>query len=260
MKNRTAEIFYPTIFFILLILFWQLISQRDGMAFWILPSPLKVVRVFFTSHANLWFHTKYTLHATLAGLGISIILGTITAILMDSSRLVKQTLYPYMVVSQTIPILALAPLIIIWFGYGMASKVFTVSLICFFPIALSLYDGFRLVSVEHLRLMKSMNASSWHVFRYLKLPSALPNLFTGLKLSVTYSVMGAVIGEMLGGHAGLGIYMSRSTKSFQTDHVFAIIVMIIVISMLLFLLISLLDRILLKWHYRSVEEYLDVGK
>lgn len=257
MNHKRSAILYPMLFFIFLIAGWQILSNRQGIAFWILPSPLKVLRVFASSHALIWHHLKYTLYATLSGLGISIVLGFITAVLMDASKVFKQTLYPYMIISQTIPILAMAPLIIIWLGYGISSKIFTVSLICFFPIALSLFDGFRQVPTEQIRLLKSMNASSWQIFRLLKLPFALPNLFTGLKLSATYSVLGAVIGEMLGGHAGLGIYMNRATKSFQTDHVFAIILVIIALSMSLFFTINFLDHLFLAWHYRKVEEYED---
>lgn len=257
MKLKSPGIIYPTCFFVFLMAIWQFSSSRGSVAFWILPSPLSVVRVFFTSPALLWHHLSFTLYATLAGLLISIFWGVIIAVLMDCSKIFRQTLYPYLVISQTIPILALAPLIIIWMGYGLGSKVFTVSLICFFPIALSLYDGFRQVSIEQIRLLKSMNASAWQIFRYLKLPAALPNLFTGLKLAATYSVMGAVIGEMLGGKAGLGIYMSRATKSFQTAHVFAIILVIIALSMSLFGFFSLMDRLFLRWHYQKVEEYED---
>ncbi len=257
MKAKTANVLYPALFFVLLLGAWQYFSMRETVAFWILPSPLRVFAVFTNSSQLMWHHLRFTLYATVAGLAISILWGIVTAVLLDSVRLVRQTLYPYMVVSQTVPILALAPLIIIWMGYGLSSKVFTVSLICFFPIALSLYDGFRQVSIEQIRLLKSMNASSWQIFRYLKMPAALPNLFTGLKLSATYSVMGAVIGEMLGGHAGLGIYMNRATKSFQTDHVFAIIIVIIALSMSLFGLICIIDRFFLKWHYQKVEEYED---
>lgn len=247
----------PVIFTILILALWQYVSARAVIAFWIVPSPLSVLKVFPKHYALLLHHLKPTLISALSGLLISVLAGTFTAIMMDASKLIRQILYPYLVVSQTVPIIAIAPLIIIWFGYGISGKIFTVVLVCFFPIALGLYDGFQQVSIDQIRLMKALGASRYKVFRYLKLPAALPGLFTGLKLAATYSVMGAVIGEWLGGSAGLGIYMTRATKSFQTDQVFAAIFTVIMLSMALFGIIALLDRFFLSWRYQHQDEYIE---
>lgn len=220
-----------------------------------MPSPLAVLNVFTENPRLIWHHLKPTMLAAVSGLILSIILGCITAIAMNSSRFIKQILYPYLIISQTVPIIAVAPLLIIWFGYGISAKIFAVLLMCFFPIALGLYDGFRSVSVDQIRLLTSMGASNYKIFRLLKIPSALPNFFTGLKLAATYSVMGAVIGEWLGGSSGLGIYMIRATKSYQTAHVFAVIIVIILLSMALFGVVAILDRLLLKWKYLHEDEY-----
>ena len=179
---------------------------------------------------------------------------------MNLSSWIKQIVYPYLIISQTVPIIAVAPLLIIWFGYGISSKIFAVVLMCFFPIALGLYDGFRSVSVDQIRLLKSMGATPYKIFKHLKIPAALPNFFTGLKLAATYSVMGAVIGEWLGGTSGLGIYMTRATKSYQTAHVFAVIIVIVAVSLALFGMVALLDRILMKWKYYSEAEYIEPAK
>lgn len=247
----------PLIFTLLILALWQYISAKAVIAFWIVPSPFSVLKVFFTHHQLILHHLKPTLISALSGLLISILAGGITAILMDASRLLKQVLYPYLVVSQTVPIIAIAPLIIIWFGYGISAKIFTVVLVCFFPIALGLYDGFQQVSIDQIRLMQALGASHYKIFRYLKLPAALPGFFTGLKLAATYSVMGAVIGEWLGGSAGLGIYMTRATKSFQTAQVFAVIITVILLSMSLFGIIAILDRFFLSWRYQHQDEYSD---
>ncbi|MDD2229028.1 MAG: ABC transporter permease [Candidatus Cloacimonetes bacterium] len=257
MKYR--PILLPIGFFFILLFLWQYISKSGTIAFWIVPSPMAVLRVFINSPLLIWHHLKPTMLAATTGLLLSIILGSITAIAMNSSRFIKQIIYPYMVVSQTVPIIAIAPLLIIWFGYGISSKIFAVLLMCFFPIALGLYDGFRSVSVEQIRLLTSMGASPGKIFLLLKIPSALPNFFTGLKLAATYSVMGAVIGEWLGGSSGLGIYMTRATKAYQTAHVFAAIVVIVLLSMLLFGIVALLDRLLLKWKYQHEDEYLEAS-
>lgn len=245
----------PLSLLILIILLWQFASSRAIIAFWIIPSPQAVLKVFGENSDLIWHHLKPTLFAALLGLMISIVIGSLTAILMDVSKLFRQIIYPYLVVSQTVPIIAVAPIIIIWFGYGISAKVFTVILVCFFPIALGLFEGFQQVSMEQIRLMKALGASGWKCFRYLKLPASLPGFFTGLKLAATYSVMGAVIGEWLGGSAGLGIYMTRATKSFHTAHVFAVILVIIAVSMGLFGIVAALDRVFLAWRYKHQDEY-----
>jgi len=184
--------------------------------------------------------------------------GVVTAFLMDRRKALDQAIFPYLILSQTIPIIAVAPLIIIWFGYGIQAKVFIVALVCFFPICVNLYDGFKNISVDYLRLFRSMNATPWQVFLRLKVPAALPSFFTGLKLSTSYSVMAAIIGEWLGGESGLGIYMTRAAKSYQTAQVFAIIVVISLVSLCLYGLVVLLERSLLRWRFIKQAEYLDM--
>jgi ABC-type nitrate/sulfonate/bicarbonate transport system permease component len=252
---KLRNILLPAGFFIFMLACWQFVSTRNMVAFWIVPSPLAVLKVFTDSPSLIWHHLKPTLLAAVCGLLLSIVLGTITAIALNGSRLIKQIIYPYLIISQTVPIIAIAPLLIIWFGYGISAKIFAVLLMCFFPIALGLYDGFRSISPDQIRLLTSMGASPYKIFVLLKIPAALPNFFTGLKLAATYSVMGAVIGEWLGGSSGLGIYMMRATKSYQTAHVFAVILVIILLSMALFGVAALLDRILVSWKYQHEDEY-----
>jgi len=259
MFRRLSPILLPLAFFAVLISLWQFLASSQHVAFWIIPSPIAVLRVFVDHGDLIWSHARITLYATLTGLGISICMGVLIALLMDLSVWIRRMLYPYLVISQTIPIIALAPLLIVWFGYGIQSKIFTVVLICVFPIALNHFDGLGQVSVEHIRLLRSMGAGKWKIFRHLKIPAAVPAFFTGLKLSATYSVMGAVIGEWLGGEGGLGIYMTRATKSYRTDHVFAVILVIILLSMTLFGIVLLVSRFFLRWHFRKIEEYQDTS-
>ena len=248
----------PFIFGLIVLILWHLLSKSARVAFWLLPSPLDVFKVFIQRYDLLLHHLKPTLAAALAGLTLSIPLGAFTAIIMDASRLIRQILYPYLLVSQTVPIIAVAPLIILWFGYGISAKIFTVVLMCFFPIAMGLFSGFQQVEPEQIRLMKAMGASKYKCFMYLKLPAALPGFFTGLKLAATYSVMAAVIGEWLGGNAGLGIYMTRATKSFQTAQVFAVIFTVIILSILIFGVVAVLDRVFLAWRYQDLDEYTEL--
>ena len=251
------QVWPPLTLLLAAILLWEWTSARNMMGFWIIPSPSAVWKVFAEHPELMLRHVIPTLTASLSGFILAFILGVITALAMHSSSLIKRFIYPYLIVSQTVPIIAVAPLLILLFGFGIAAKIFTVVLVCFFPVALGFYDGLRQVPQEQVLLLRSMGAGTWTIYRLLRIPASLPSLFTGLKLAATYSVMGAVIGEWLGGKAGLGIYMTRATKSFQTAHVFAVILIIVALSMALFGLVALLDRILLAWHYKKQAEYED---
>lgn len=260
MKRHSSQVLYPLGFFVIILILWNFISSFGKISFWILPSPLDVLKVFFTKADVLSFHLGFTLRATLLGFFISLILGVFVAILMDLSQVAKQTIYPYIVISQTIPVIAVAPLIIVWLGYGLSSKVFTVVLTCFFPIALNFFDGLTGVSIDKIRLLHSMGAGKLTTMRYLKIPNAMPNLFTGLKISATYSVMGAVIGEWLGGTGGLGIYMTRAAKSFDIEEVFAVILVVVLLSLALFWIVTLAERIFVRWNSQKIEEYEEIYK
>jgi len=255
--DRIYTILLPILFGILVLAVWMAWVSRAGFALWIVPKPIDILEVFVNYPGLLWLHSKTTIVETLAGLVLSIGLGTLTAIGMDRWKRLNQTLFPYLIVTQTIPIIAVAPLIILWFGYGVQAKIFIVTLVCFFPICISLYDGFQQMPVEYFRLFRSMQASKWQIFWLLKFPSALPAFFTGLKLAASYSVMAAVIGEWLGGESGLGIYMTRAAKSYQTAQVFAIIIVISVLSLILYGLTVLTEHSLLKWKFVHQAEYVD---
>jgi ABC-type nitrate/sulfonate/bicarbonate transport system permease component len=247
----------PLSFAVIAVLVWFLATSFNNNKHWMIPSPVSILRVFIEHPVLILSHAVTTINETVIGLFLSILLGFVTAAAMDQCNIFKKVFYPYIIASQTIPIITLAPLVILWFGYGVASKIFVVILVCFFPITLNLFDGFSQVNIEQLRLFKSMNASSWQIFLRLKLPNALPAFFTGLKLAVSYSVMAAIIGEWLGGESGLGIYMTRATKSYQTAHVFAIILLITVFSLFLYGLVAFIERIVLKWRFTRLSEYID---
>lgn len=258
MNLKRSQFWLPALFLLALLALRQFLAARVVVSFWVLPSPLDVLKVFIEYPNLIWNHLKPTLWESVAGLALATVIGIITALLMHGSKLFKQIFYPYLIVSQTVPVIAVAPLIILWFGYGISAKIFVVVLVCFFPIALGLFDGLRQVSIEQVRLLQSMGASQWKIYRLLRVPAALPNFFTGLKLGATYSVMGAVFGEWLGGNAGMGIYLTRATKSFRTAHVFAAIITIVLLSLLLFGVVYLLDRLILAWQYKKIDEYEDM--
>lgn len=230
-----------------LLLFWEAVGFFQWLPPYLLPPPSRVLLALARDAGLLWQHTQVTLTAAAAGFGIAVFAGGSLALLLDHSPLIRRVLYPYLITSQTIPIVTLAPLFAMWFGFGLLPKILIVVLVCFFPVTVSLLDGLASVDQEFINLMRSMGASPWQRYRWVKLPAALPAFFAGLKISGTYSIMGAVIGEWIGGRMGLGVYMLRVRQSFATDRVFAVIVVIVVLSILVLKLIQWLERKAMPW-------------
>ena len=245
--QNTENKLIPIGFSVMLLVVWQIVVDFGAVKRFILPSPTDVVRTLVRILPDIYPHLGVTLYEAFIGFSAAILLGVLLAFLMDSFSLVRNALYPLLVVSQTIPIIALAPLFVIWFGFGLTPKVIVVVLVCFFPIVISLHDGLASIDRDIINLMKSMGASTMQIFRQVKLPAALVSFFSGLRIAATYSIMGAVIGEWLGGSAGLGVYMMRVKHSYSVDKFFAAIVIIVVLSMLLFKGISALQLALMPW-------------
>lgn len=238
----------PLVFSIILIVIWQFIVDKGIVQRFILPSPSDVVKTLFNILPNVKNDLWVTVKEAVIGLSASIGLSIILAVLMDNIKVVRKAVYPILVVSQTVPIIALAPLFALWFGFGMLPKIIVVVLVCFFPIVVSLLDGLEALDRDEINLLRSMGASSMQIFRLAKFPSSMINFFSGLRIAATYSIMGAVIGEWLGGSEGLGVYMIRVKNSFALNKVFALIVIIVILSLILFKAISLLQYILMPWN------------
>lgn len=230
-----------------LLILWELATRLGGVPAYILPAPTSILRTLVTDAPRLIPHTITTLQEALLGFGLAVVFALILSILMDRLPLVKKALYPLLVLSQTVPIIALAPLFVLWFGFGMLPKIIVVVLVCFFPVAISLIEGFASVDTELVDMMRSMGASQRALFYHVKLPAAGVSFFSGLRIAVTYSIMGAVIGEWLGGSSGLGVYMMRVKQSFDTTKVFAVIVVIVLLSMGLFKLMTGIQKWVMPW-------------
>jgi ABC-type nitrate/sulfonate/bicarbonate transport system permease component len=192
----------------------------------------------------------------LLGFSLAIVFAFAVAFLLTSIKWLNQALYPMLIVSQTIPIITLAPLFLIWFGWGILPKIIVVVLVCFFPVVISLIRGLSSVDPDQLNLFRSMGASRTATFKMVKLPSAMPVFFSGLKISASYSIMAAVIGEWLGASQGLGYYMTISQKSFKVDQVLAAVVIISVVSLLMVKIIDLAEWLLVPWNrnYQELDE------
>ncbi len=246
----------PIIFFASIIILWEILSQVIQFPAYILPAPSIIGRSLLTNASLLIHHAGATLTAVAGGLALAISTAFLLALAMDRWKPLKQALYPVLVVSQAVPIFALAPLMMIWFGVGLLPKVLIVALVCFFPLAVNLVEGLSQVDSEAIDLMRIMQADSLMIMKSVQLPTAMPYFFTGLKIAATYSVLGAIIGEWLGARAGLGIYMLRAMNSFRTGDVFASIVVVILLSLVLFKVVDAFSWLAMPWK-KDVSNYIE---
>lgn len=241
----------PAMLTLFVLLAWQVVAARSGLSAFILPSPLRVAAAAWETRQLLAQAIGTTLLETALGLAVALLLGVVLAAGMDLIGLLRRALYPILVASQTVQILAIAPLLIIWFGFGLLPKVIIVVLICFFPLAVNTADGLASADPDLVALLQSMGATRRQIWRIVRLPSALPSFFSGLRIAVTYSVVGATIGEWVGGSGGLGLYMLRSKNALATDQVFVAIVITSAISIALFALVYLIERAALPWYHST---------
>ncbi|WP_019123213.1 ABC transporter permease [Brevibacillus massiliensis] len=249
MTNRTwfQKFWPPTAAILLLLVVWQLAVTIWAVPAWMLPSPLQIVSEGISSMPRMWMHTAFTIRMTLIGYAIGAVVGFVLSFVLHMLPRIKTAFYPLLILSQNIPIIALAPLLMIWFGFGLLPKMIVITLVCFFPIAVATLDGFAQTDPVMMNYMKMIGASRRQIFFKLELPHAIPYLFSGLKISATYSVMGAVISEWLGSDKGIGVYMLLAKSGFRTDRVFVAIFIIVFLSLLLFGCIILLERVCTRW-------------
>ena len=250
LQNITNKI-APISALAIVVLIWYAVSAFEVVPAYMLPSPWTVVKALVNDFGTLMSQAAVTLQEAVYGLLIGIALAFVCATLMDRFRFLHKALYPILVVSQTIPTVAIAPLLVLWMGFGMAPKITLVVITTFFPIAIGLLNGYESVDTDAINLMRAMGASRAQVFRYVKFPSALPSFFSGLRISAAYAVVGAVVSEWLGGFEGLGVYMTRVKKAYSFDKMFAVIIFISVVSLLLMGLISLIEKGCMPWNLKK---------
>jgi len=251
MKKPKASFILPFIPIILLLLTWQLLCLSRIIPPYMLPSPLRVMEVFVVDFQLLIKHLSYTLLEAMAGLAIAVTAAFILAVVMDINKYIKQTITPILLLTQTMPVIAIAPLLILWMGYGLAPKITLVFLTCFFPVTVSLLGAFASADNDALRLLQSMGAKKWQLYRYIKIPQSLPAFFSGLKIAASYSIIGAVVAEWLGGDAGLGVYMIRVRRTYSFDKMFAVIILVSVLSLILIKLVTLIEKKSMPWRRKK---------
>ncbi len=246
-----AKYIYPIIFLILVLLACQGATVLFKIPAFILPPPSAIATNFFTTNVNLWKHLSATLIEATSGFSLAIVVGLTLAFLITRSQLIDVTIYPYLIALSTIPILAIAPLLILWFGFGLLPKIIVSALICFLPIVINTMRGLRAVDYRLLELMQSLSATEFQVYRKIRVYAALPYTFAALKVAVAGSLVGAVVGEFLGSDTGLGYLIVRASTRLDTTLLFMAIVMLVVLGVSEFLLITLAERKLLYWYEGS---------
>ena len=237
----------PALTVVCILLAWQVIVDGGVVPRFMLPSPTDVIAALAEDWPLIWSHAATTLTEAALGLTIGVALGFVIAVLMDTFEAFFLAMQPLITISQTVPTVAIAPLLVLWLGYGIVPKVVLIVLTTFFPVAVSLVGGFRSVDADVVDLMRTMRASRLQLFWYAKLPAALDQLFSGLRISATYAIVSAVIAEWLGGMSGLGVYMTRVRKSFAYDRMFAAILVVSALSLALIAFVSLIERVSMPW-------------
>ena len=252
MKFRWFASYGPAfVLTVALLALWEIAVRANLSLHSFLPAPSAIASALALNRDTIYDNALPTLLETVLGLLVATALGLCLAVLLDLSFWSRRAIYPLLIVSQTIPIVALAPLLLIWFGFDISPKVIVVTLYCFFPIAVATADGLASAEPDLLKLLRSMGATRWQTLWLVRLPGALPSFFSGLRIAATYSVTGAIVGEFVGAYKGLGIYMETSANSHAIPVVFATIAVTAVLSLVLFGLVNIMERLLLPWYHSS---------
>jgi len=250
MKNIIHFRYLPTLLFtLILIIIWEIYSGWYSESSLFLPAPSSIYQTFIINMGIIFSHALHTVWETIIGFILAIIIGLTFSFLFTLFPFIKRTIYPLLVISQTIPLIILAPLLLLWFGFGIAPKIIMVVLFCFFPITIATTDSLLNVNQNLINLFKSMNATDYQILKLVRLPFSLPAFFSGMKIAATYSVSGAIVGEYVGAKEGLGIYMNIAASSHAFPLVFAVIFVVIVLSLTLFAIISVIERLAIPWHF-----------
>lgn len=243
----------PAALLALLVGAWQLATSSGAIANalslepFLIPSPAEIASQLWQSRSLLLENAWVTLHEMLLGILCALAVGLGFAVLMHRWRLLRDAAYPLVVASQTIPILVIAPILVVWFGYGIVPKVVIVALICFFPITVSALDGLRSVDIEALKLMRSLDASPWQRFLRVEVPSALPSVFTGIKIAVVLAPIGAVFGEWVGASSGLGHLILTDNGTLQVAREFATVAVLSALALALMGIASIAEHRIVTW-------------
>jgi NitT/TauT family transport system permease protein len=247
-RSVIEELWRPLVLLVALGVVWWLITKFELVQPYLVPSPGKTWSTLVDNAAYLWDNTLVTLWETLAGFALSAILGVLAAVVMVYSVTVERTLYPLLLFAQVIPKIAIAPLFVVWMGFGPGPKIVVAVLMAFFPVVISSVAGLRSVDPEMLELVSTMGSKPLQTFRKIRFPAALPHIFSGLKVAVTLAVTGAVVGEFVGSNEGLGYVILQANGNLDTPMLFAGLIIMSAVGVLLFAMTEVAERLLLPWH------------
>ena len=245
----------PILLMVILLVLWDLSVRLFGVPAYLVPKPGDVVLAMIDEWPRLLSESVPTFTATLGGFALSVLFGIPIAMLIAGSRTVEAYVYPLLVFSQSIPKVAIAPLFVVWFGFGLMPKVIAAFLLGFFPVVVSAVQGFKSVDGEMMDLARSMKASRLQTFRMVSLPHALPAIFAGLKVSITLAVVGAVVGEFVGSNSGIGFVLQRSIGNFELPLMFAALTVLALMGVVLFWVIDVLERFAIPWHASQRDKF-----
>lgn len=228
---------------------WEIYVRMSGISALVLPTPSRVIGQIWENRDLLWDNTLPTLKATLLGFACSLSVAFALSVVIDFIPRLRRALFPVFVISQTLPLVAIAPLVVLWFGFGLTPKILLVALVTFFPMLVALVDGYQSTDRDISALLASMGASRVGIFRRARLPSAMPTFFAGLRISITYAVVAAIFAEYVGARAGLGIVILNAKNSFRPDLMLAAVVISSALTLALFAATALMQRLVLGWQH-----------
>lgn len=234
-----------------LVAAWELAARAFGIEDYLLPAPGEIAEALWTDRALLAPDAWVTLKEVVAGFAVALAAGLGSAAALHLSATLRRALYPLIVASQTVPVIVIAPILVVWFGFGIVPKLVIIALICFFPITVNALDGLRSVDRDLIKMMRTLDASRWQILRRVEAPAALPYAFSGAKVAVAVAVIGAVFGEWVGSDAGLGHLMLQASAQLLTARLFAAVVLLSAFAICLFALVSLLERRVVTWNPRE---------
>jgi NitT/TauT family transport system permease protein len=237
----------PTLSMLAIFAVWEAGVRGFGVPEWILPSPSSIARVALDWRAELAHNSWVTLYETVVGFAVALVIALPIAVLIAYTPIVKHTIYPVLLALQSVPKVAIAPLIVLWVGFGVLPKIIVVFLVCFFPIVVSATAGLEATSRSRLDLMRAFKARPWQVFFRLRIPEAMPHVMVGCKVAITFAVIGAVIGEFVGSEEGLGYLILTSTSQSKTPLAFSALIILTLISIVLYYLVEKAEKLLVGW-------------
>ncbi len=237
----------PLLAFLVLLALWQVVAMAQLVPPDMLPAPTRVVSAATAERDSLLRHTAPTVLATLVGFALSVTVAFLTATVLDFSRALRRAILPLLIVSQTLPLIALAPLVVLWFGFGLLPKILLVAFVTFFPMVVGFMRGFESADPQAQQLLASMGASRTVVFRLIRLPAATASFFSALRISITYAVVGAIFAEYAGAVAGLGVYMQSAKNVFRTDLVLAAVAVSTILTLALYSIVVAIERFCAPW-------------